>query len=239
MERILLIETAADSCSAAIAEGSAIIASRLITEPRQQAAMLAVIIRECLQEAGMDIKDCAAVAVSSGPGSYTGLRVGVSTAKGLCFGSGIPLIGIDTLEVIAQGAIDSCKPSDGSLVVPMLDARRMEVFTSGFSHECAKLSGTSAVILDEKSFSNEFAEYHEVIFAGDGAPKFRELIAPLGIHNAIFAETRLCAADMALPALRAYKACRFEDVAYFEPFYLKEYIAASPSRKIEAVLGKA
>ncbi len=237
MKRILLIETAADSCSAAISEGADIIASRFVGEPRQQASMLAVIIRECLQEASMTINDCAAVAVSSGPGSYTGLRVGVSTAKGLCFGSGIPLIGIDTLEIIAQGAINSCRPAPDALVVPMLDARRMEVFTAGFSSSCEKISDTRAMILDETSFTDEFKKYSSVIFAGDGAPKFMDILTSRGISNAVMSQNRLCAMDMALPALRAFEAGRFEDVAYFEPFYLKEYIAASPSKKIEAVLG--
>ncbi len=237
MKRFLLIETAADSCSAAISEGSTIISSKHITEPRQQASMLAVIIKECLEQAQMTINDCAAVAVSSGPGSYTGLRVGVSTAKGLCFGSGVPLIGIDTLEIIAQGAVNSYAPAENTLVVPMLDARRMEVFTANFSNTCTKLSDTCAVILDENSFSEEFAKYSNVIFAGDGAAKFRETIISRGISNAIFANSKLCAADMAIPTLKAFEAGKFEDVAYFEPFYLKEYIAASPSKKIEAVLG--
>ncbi len=236
MERFLLIETATDSCSAAISEGHNIITSRIITEPRKQASMLAVIIRECLQEAGMELKDCAAVAVSSGPGSYTGLRVGVSTAKGLCFGSGIPLIGIDTLEIIAQGAMAAGGYPEGSIIVPMIDARRMEVYTAKFTLECEKISETEAVILDENSFAEEFAKYPAVIFVGDGSTKFRELIASKNIPNAIFADSRLCADHMALPAMRAWDKKRFEDVAYFEPFYLKEFVAATPSKKIQEVL---
>ncbi len=236
MERFLLIETATDSCSAAISEGQNIIASRIITEPRKQASMLAVIIEECLKEAGMELKDCAAVAVSSGPGSYTGLRVGVSTAKGLCFGSGTPLIGLDTMEIIAQGAINAGVCPEGALIVPMIDARRMEVYTARFTADCEKLSETEAMILDENSFAEEFAKYPAVVFVGDGSAKFRELIASREIPNAIFADTRLCARSMAQPAMRAWDKKRFEDVAYFEPFYLKEFVAASPSKKIQEVL---
>ncbi len=236
MKRLLLIETATDGCSVAISEDSHILVSRLITESRKQASMLAVIIDECLQEAKMKLKDLSAVAVSSGPGSYTGLRVGVSTAKGLCFGSNVPLLGIDTLEIIAQGALKSEEYPKNSIVIPMIDARRMEVYTATFSSDCEKLTETSALILDEASFTEEFAKYPAVIFAGDGSAKFKNLIENKNIHNAVFADSRLSAIDMLQPALRALDKKRFEDVAYFEPFYLKEFVAATPSKKIQEVL---
>ena len=126
-DRILLIETATDVCSVAVSEGNEILASGQIAEARSQASQLAPLIQDIVQRAGMRIGDLAAVAVSSGPGSYTGLRVGVSTAKGICFGAGIPLIGIGTLAVIARGAVRAGavgEDPEGTIIIPMIDARR-------------------------------------------------------------------------------------------------------------------
>ncbi len=238
MNRILLIETATDVCSAAIAEGDRIISSGHISEPRSQASGLAPMIQDVLSRAGMHAGELSAVAVSAGPGSYTGLRVGVSTAKGICFGAGIPLIGIGTLTVIAQGAIrtGACTAGEDCAIIPMIDARRMEVYTAVYDSYGHQATDTSAVVLEPDTFASELQKYGKLIFAGDGAAKYRDMIPEKHIGRCVFVPSHPQAEDMAEAAFSAWQEKRFEDTAYFEPFYLKEFIAADPSRKMEAVL---
>lgn len=154
--RILLIETATDVCSVAVSEGNEILSSGHITEARSQASQLAPLIQDTVSRAGMQISGLAAVAVSSGPGSYTGLRVGVSTAKGICFGAGIPLIGIETLTAIACGTLKTGaaqEDPDGTVIIPMIDARRMEVYTALYDSSAQRISETEAVVLTPDTFS--------------------------------------------------------------------------------------
>ncbi|CCY35700.1 universal bacterial protein YeaZ [Alistipes sp. CAG:831] len=187
----------------------------------------------------MQISGLAAVAVSSGPGSYTGLRVGVSTAKGICFGAGIPLIGIETLTAIACGTLKTGaaqEDPDGTVIIPMIDARRMEVYTALYDSSAQRISETEAVVLTPDTFSGTLKKYRRVIFTGDGAAKYENMLPEQYKDRCIFLPSRPEAADMAAAAFRALKEKKFEDTAYFEPFYLKEFIAADPSRKIEAVL---
>ena len=215
-QRILMIETSTECCSAALCEGPRIAASRIDTTPRRQSAMLVPYIVEILNEAGWSGSDLDAVAVSEGPGSYTGLRVGVSTAKGYCFGSGKPLIGIDTLQILAcqaEGSFDR--------IVPMIDARRMEVYAATFDGSGKKLSPTEAVILDADSYQAEL-EAGTVLFIGTGAGKFRDVCKH---PHAFFQECPPLATAMTVPALAALQKKEFKDVAYFEPFYLKEFVA--------------
>ena len=237
--RILLIETATDVCSVAVSEGNEILSSGHITEARSQASQLTPLIQDTVSRAGMRIQDLAAVAVSSGPGSYTGLRVGVSTAKGICFGAGIPLIGIETLTAIAYGAIRTGaaqEDPEGTVIIPMIDARRMEVYTALYDSSAQRISDTEAVVLAPDTFSGTLAEYRRAVFTGDGATKYESMIPEQYRDRCIFLPSRPEAKDMAYAAFRALQEKRFEDTAYFEPFYLKEFIAADPSRKIEAVL---
>ena len=237
--RILLIETATDVCSVAVSEGNEILSSGHITEARSQASQLAPLIQDTVSRAGMQISGLAAVAVSSGPGSYTGLRVGVSTAKGICFGAGIPLIGIETLTAIACGTLKTGaaqEDPDGTVIIPMIDARRMEVYTALYDSSAQRISETEAVVLTPDTFSGTLGKYHRVIFTGDGAAKYENMLPEQYKDRCIFLPSRPEAADMAAAAFRALKEKKFEDTAYFEPFYLKEFIAAAPSRKIEAVL---
>lgn len=236
MNKILLIETATDICSAAVADGKEILSAKCITEPRKQASGLAPLIQEVMEEAGVRISGLSAVAVSAGPGSYTGLRVGVSTAKGICFGSGLPLIGIDTLTVIAYGAMKHTEVKDDALVIPMIDARRMEVYTAVFDSNGRMISAPKAVILEPDTFSAEFEGHSKLIFTGDGAEKYKSLLKDEYAEKSVFLPSGPDAADMAVPAMNAYNEKRFEDTAYFEPFYLKEFSAAVSTRKIEAVL---
>lgn len=226
---ILLIETATDSCSVALAREKEIVAEKYINQPKAHATLLARYICDILEENGLNMEDCSAVAVSKGPGSYTGLRVGVSCAKGLCYGAGKPLISVCTLATIARMALDNklYRGEGDFLIVPMIDARRMEVYTANFNSKGEQLTPIEARILDENSYAAELA-VGPVLFTGNGAEKFRELVA--GNPNAYFAQQEPHAAGMRVIAADKLEAGEFEDNAYFEPFYLKDFIAGKPKK---------
>ena len=222
-ERILMIETSTDCCSVALSGDGRILAEVVDPTPRQQSAMLAPHISQVLQEAGLTVADLDAVAVSEGPGSYTGLRVGVSTAKGLCFGGGKPLIGIDTLQILAlqaEGSFDR--------IVAMIDARRMEVYAATFDGDGHKLSDTEAVILDAGSFS-DLLDAGSVLFIGTGAAKFRDICHH---PHARFQDCPPLASVMLQPSRTALQKKEFEATAYFEPFYLKEFVAGISKKAV-------
>ena len=222
MERIILIETSTALCSVALAEEGNIVAYRESSAPKAHASLTAVFIQEMLSERGLTTADCDAVCVSMGPGSYTGLRVGVSTAKGLCFGSGKPLLAVGTLDTLVAQA-----DSDARFIIPMVDARRMEVYTAVFENGI-QLTETAPVIIDENSFA-EYLEQGPCLFIGDGAGKCADVIKH---PNASFCQCWPKASSMLSPAAAAYKEKRFEDVAYFEPFYLKEFVATVSKKKL-------
>ena len=222
MKRIILIETSTALCSVALAEGGVVTAYRESSAPKAHASLTAVFIQELLSERELTLADCDAVCVSMGPGSYTGLRVGVSTAKGLCFGSGKPLLAVGTLDtLVAQAA------SDARFIIPMVDARRMEVYTAVFENG-RQITETAPAIIDENSFA-EYLEQGPCLFIGDGAGKCADVIKH---PNATFCQCWPKASAMLAPALAAYKEKRFEDVAYFEPFYLKEFVATVSKKKL-------
>ena len=231
MERLILIETSTALCSAALAEDGVITSYRESSAPKAHASLTAVFIQEMLEEKGLTIADCDAVCVSKGPGSYTGLRVGVSTAKGLCFGSGKPLIAISTLDIlVAQAQI----PDNLKYIVPMVDARRMEVYAAVYEiagqagNDVRQVTETAPAIIDENSYS-DILEKGKVLFIGDGAGKCADFIKH---PNATFVQCWPKASAMLEPAMKAYKEKRFEDVAYFEPFYLKEFVATVSKKKM-------
>ena len=231
MQRIILIETSTALCSAAIAEDGAITAYRESSASKAHASLTAVFIQEMLQERGITLADCDAVCVSMGPGSYTGLRVGVSTAKGLCFGAGKPLLAVGTLDtLVAQASTVIPSEVEGSpyrFIIPMIDARRMEVYAAVF--EGAKqITETAPAIIDENSFA-EYLEQGPCLFIGDGAGKCADVIKH---PNAHFCQCWPKASSMLVPAMEALNAGRFEDVAYFEPFYLKEFVATVSKKKL-------
>ena len=228
MERIILIETSTALCSVALAEDGVITAYKESSAPKAHASLTAVFIDEILKEKGLTMSDCKAVCVSMGPGSYTGLRVGVSTAKGLCFGSGLPLIAVGTLDTLVAQAQVSGQIGNARYVVPMVDARRMEVYTATFTPEGKQITDTAPMIIDENSFAEQLAE-GEVLFIGDGAGKCADMIKH---PNAKFIQCNPQASAMLSPAQTAYKEKRFEDVAYFEPFYLKEFVATVSKKKL-------
>lgn len=231
MPNIILIETSTSLCTTALIRDEKIVCARESSEARSQAAMTAPFVKEMLDEAGIAISDCDAVCVSAGPGSYTGLRVGVSTAKGLCFASGIPLISVNTLELLVNQAVSQGLVPEGCKhIIPMIDARRMEVYAAVFSRDedgsFVQSGEISPVVVDAGSFSKE-REEGKVLFIGDGAGKCSGILAGEGC---VFVQTNPRAEAMLKPALKAYKEKRFESTAYFEPFYLKQFVA-TVSRK--------
>ena len=184
-----------------------------------------------MEEVGVGYPQLDAVAVSQGPGSYTGLRIGVSTAKGICYAADLPLMAIDTLEAMAYGMKEKqgCQIEDNDLLIPMIDARRMEVYASVFDANLRKINETSALVVDEHSF-DEFLESHRLWLFGDGAPKLGKLFEGRPNVN-IVDGFKPSAAYMRLLAEQALQKQQFVDVAYFEPFYLKDFIAGKPHVK--------
>ena len=194
-----------------------------------QASLTAPFVQEVLDGKGLSVRDLDAVCVGKGPGSYTGLRVGVSTAKGLCFGAGIPLLSAGTLDVLVSEAHRlGAVPEGCRYIVPMVDARRMEVYASVFTPDGRQLTVTEPVIVGADSFAAERAE-GPVLFIGDGALKCRETLVS---ENAFFAEAFPTAMAMAPLAETAFNEKRFEDIAYFEPFYLKDFVATVSRKKL-------
>ena len=229
MRRIILIETSTALCSTALAIDGRIAESRESREPRAHAAMTAVFVSQMLDSQGLKAADCDAVCVSAGPGSYTGLRVGSSTAKGLCFASGRPLLAVGTLEVLAwQAVCDGLLPEGCRHIVPLVDARRMEVYTAVFSTEMRRLDDVRPMVVDGDSFADILAE-GPVLFIGDGAEKCSQVISS---PNARFVQACPRAASMLKPAEKALAARDFKDTAYFEPFYLKQFQATVSKKKI-------
>ncbi len=236
MERIILIETSTALCSVALAEDGAIVAYRESSAPKAHASLTAVFIQEMLDERGVSLADCDAVCVSMGPGSYTGLRVGVSTAKGLCFGSGKPILAVGTLDtLVAQAGMPGHTGHDVTpgtteaprFIIPMVDARRMEVYTAVFEN-ARQITETAPAIIDENSFA-EYLSEGSCLFIGDGAGKCADVIKH---PNAQFCQCWPKASAMLEPALAAYRSGDFKDVAYFEPFYLKEFVATVSKKKL-------
>ena len=229
MARIIFIETSTALCSTALAEDGKIVSYVESETPRSQASLTAPFVKRMLDEHGLAVRDCDAVCVSKGPGSYTGLRVGVSTAKGLCFGAGIPLIAVGTLDTLVyQAAGEGLLPDGCRYVVPMVDARRMEVYTAVFTPDGRQLTETRPQVVEAGAFDSFLAE-GPVLFIGDGAGKCREALAHPDAH---FVQCCPKASAMLRPAFASWDARRFEDTAYFEPFYLKEFIATVPRRKV-------
>jgi tRNA threonylcarbamoyladenosine biosynthesis protein TsaB len=227
MARILSLETSTDVCAAALHEHGRLINEKIITQPQAHASALAPMVLHIFEETGIDLKTLDAVAVSSGPGSYTGLRIGTSTAKGLCFSLDIPLIAIPTLDAIAFNANQKfplCQQ-----LCAMIDARRMEVYCQIFDNNMHPLSAVEARVIDEQSFL-ELLDQQKLLFGGNGVEKCRNVISH---ENAFFAPEILATASAvgALAELRFQKR-QFEDLEHFTPFYLKEFVA----KKAQALL---
>lgn len=230
---IICLETSTPICSVALCSSSGIVALKESAEDKSHASRLTVFIQELLSGAGMRAKDLDAVAISKGPGSYTGLRIGVSTAKGIAYAASIPLIGIETTLSMFHGISEDLKKKYGlennSLFVPMLDARRMEVYYSILTSEGKTVKEIAAEIIDERSFT-DIPESVRILIFGDGASKCRQVLKR---DNIVFAdEFRISAAYMYKPAFKSLRDHHFEDIAYFEPFYLKDFITSRPKKNI-------
>lgn len=221
---LLLIDTSTDICSAALAQPDRILDSMETDEHHAHVSRLAVFIDSLLKRNHLVLNQCAGVAVSEGPGSYTGLRVGVSTAKGLCYASQLPLLAVGSLTMLAHRYLDCLgHPAPDTRIVPMIDARRMEVYTAVFSAQGEQIRPTEAKIIDAGSFG-EFLEQGPVCFIGDGASKCRDVIKH---PRAQFVDLQAHACGMRRAAFEALKNKRYQDIAYFTPFYLKNFVATA------------
>lgn len=229
MAFILCIETSTAVCSVAIVSELAVLAVSELTEGNEHASMLTTLIEEVVHKVGIGLEQLDALAISIGPGSYTGLRVGMSTAKGLCYALGKPLIAINTLHALASRYLQLNPQSTATRIVPMIDARRMEVYSAVFDQTLEQLEPTAATIVDEQTFVGLLTN-HKVVFVGNGAGK---CVTVLDHPNASFAADVGCsAAGMFNQVVQAFADYRFEDVAYIEPFYLKDFVATTPKKRV-------
>jgi tRNA threonylcarbamoyladenosine biosynthesis protein TsaB len=230
---IICLETATNLCSVALIDNAGLVSLKESDDLKSHASLLTVFAEEILKNQGMKASDLDAVAVSKGPGSYTGLRIGVSVAKGIAYGASIPLIGIETTLSMFWGMKKTISESEiDPLFCPMLDARRMEVYYAIYNSMGKKIKDISAEIVTKDMFT-DVHESQRIIFFGDGAKKCKEII---NHKNAIFAEDfRISAAHMHKPVFQAFNKREYEDVAYFEPLYLKDFITSIPRKN---VLGK-
>lgn len=234
MSFILHIETSGDYCSVALSDGKKFLNSLENEDKQSHAAILTGQIDELLKKSKLEVRDLAAVAVSKGPGSYTGLRIGVSTAKGICFAQDIPLIAVNTLQSIARGILETERSnmeylgfSDSDFLCIMTDARRMEVYTALFNSSGEFVGDTTAEILEE-NMHEEILKNNHIFFAGTGAEKASTIIKN---PNAVFLYGfKANAVGMISTAYQYFEAGKFENTAYFEPFYLKDFIATKPKK---------
>lgn len=233
MSLILCIETGTDICSVGIARDGELVSLRESVEGRDHAKHVGVFVNELLNETGIAPEELDAVAVGMGPGSYTGLRIGVSFAKGLCYGLRIPLVAIGSLDALAQVAIEDneagildVKAWDEALLCPMVDARRMEVYTRLYSATGEPLSDVRAEIVGENSFA-EVREKRQLVIFGNGAAKCREVLS-----DATFINVAPSARGLARLAEQRLQEGKTEDIAYFEPFYLKDFVVIPSKKKL-------
>ena len=235
MATILNIETSTEICSVTLAKNGSTVFKKESSEGLNHSKILTVFIEDILKENNVEIRSLDAVAVSKGPGSYTGLRIGVSVAKGICYGLNIPLISVNSLAVlgkhIAKHSNKFYADNDNFplLFCPMIDARRMEVYTSLYNQVGDEIKAVSAEIIN-KDFLSELFENNKILIFGNGAEKCKDIIQN---PNAIFKGPEKTSAEfMQEVAEEKFKLKQFEDVAYFEPFYLKDFVATIPKNKV-------
>lgn len=227
MATILNIETSTEVCSVTIAKDGDLLFKKENLEGLRHSELLTVFIEELMGENQFELNQLDAVAVSKGPGSYTGLRIGVSVAKGLCYGLNIPLIAINSLEVM--GIHSAKNATEEMLFCPMIDARRMEVYTALYNRKGEEILPVSAEIIEEDFLSEQLKE-NKILFFGNGAEKCKKQITH---PNALFnGPTKTSAQFMQNLSETKYNNQEFEDLAYFEPFYLKDFVATIPKNKV-------
>lgn len=234
MALILCIETGTDICSVGIARDGELISLRESDEGRDHARQVGVFVDELLDEMGLQPEDLDAVAVGKGPGSYTGLRIGVSFAKGLCYGIQKPLIAIGSLNALTEVAREDYEAGildvegwDDAVLCPMVDARRMEVYTQRFDAEGKALSEVSAEIIDGESFAAERVSERPFVIFGNGAKKCEEVLS-----GAQWVAVAPSARGLVRLAEEAFEAGQFENIAYFEPFYLKDFVVTTSKKRL-------
>ena len=229
MACILHIETATDVCSVALSEDGVVLFSKEDHNGPQHAVTLGVFIDEMLSMADSHAKPIDAVAVSCGPGSYTGLRIGASMAKGICYGRNIPLIALSTLKVLSVPVLLMDELPEDALLCPMIDARRMEVYAAIYDRALNTVKEVGADIINEDSYS-EYLEKQPIYFFGNGSSKCKSII---NHPNAHFIDGIEPLARWMFPlAVREFHNETFQDVAYFEPFYLKDFVATVSKNKV-------
>ena len=227
MSYILHIETATDICSVGLSKDTQLLCLQEADRPYDHAAQITLLIQSCLRKADLGPKQLDAVSLSSGPGSYTALRVGSSTAKALCFSLDIPLVIVSTLESLARAVSRKADPK--TWFCPMIDARRMEVYTALFSEKCEILEGPKAMVITEDSFREHFSRGRRILFCGNGAEKCRSTIrSPMASFEAL-----KCSAEHLVPlAWEAFEKGEFADIAYYNPLYLKPPNVTKPRRRL-------
>ncbi len=229
MALILGIETATEVCSVSLSLNGLCLAENSIQSGNMHASMLHILVDKILSQTEKTLKDLQAVAISMGPGSYTGLRVGTASAKGYCFALNIPLIAINSLESLSKCVLDQTDIKKNSLLLPMIDARRMEVYTAAFDTELNEVEKTQAVILDE-AYVKHITQNHEVIYFGNGSDKAIELFGSYQAKH--IADVQLNAKGLCKIAYTKFKLQQFEDLRSFEPFYLKDFIGTQPKSRL-------
>jgi tRNA threonylcarbamoyladenosine biosynthesis protein TsaB len=234
MASILCLETSTEVCSVALSVDGIVVAVREDKSGKNHALLLTYFVEEVMKERHLSFKRLDAVAVSGGPGSYTGLRIGVSTAKGICYAAGLPLIAISSLAAMAHHVIHDpyifgIEKKVPLLYCPMIDARRMEVYTALYNQDLVKIRDIQADIIDHSSFAS-FLQTQKILFFGNGADKCKMTIQH---PNAMFLDHITTSAGyLAAPAETACNAGNFVDVAYYEPYYLKDFVATIPTKNI-------
>ena len=227
MATLLLIETATDVCSLALSRNGQLLALHEADEPYVHATQITLLIEACCTTAGISLSEIDAVALSGGPGSYTALRVGASVAKGICYALDKPLIALDTLLLLAGAARQEMGAETNYLYVPMIDARRMEVYTAIYTQTLEAHSPLSAKIIDQQSFSELFSAGQHLVFCGNGAPKCQEI---LSAKRSTFLPI-ICSAQHLLPFAEAFfQEQNFVDSAYFSPTYFKAPNITTPKK---------
>jgi tRNA threonylcarbamoyladenosine biosynthesis protein TsaB len=230
---VICIETATNLCSVALISNAGVISLKESTDLKSHASMLTVFIDEALKENGISAQDLEAIAVGKGPGSYTGLRIGVSVAKGIAYAAAIPLVSVGTTLSMFWGMAGRIEEITGdrenALFCPMIDARRMEVYCAIYDSKGNTEREISAEIIREDSFA-DIPQSKKIIFFGDGAAKCKEVIKRKNVY--FQDDFRISASHMLKPVYKAVYNRHFEDVAYFEPFYLKDFITSIPRKNI-------
>ncbi len=231
MALLLSLETSTQCCSVALHEDGILVESKVIQTPRSAASLLAVMIDEIFHASGRKMHELKGVIVAAGPGSYTGLRIGVATAKGLCYALNIPIVSINTLELLTYQFLDKVSrevdiENNAIILCPMLDARRMEVYCALYDRNLNYLQPVQAKVMDEESFK-EVVESNPVFFFGEGADKCRDIIKHSNAH--FYSGVIPLASSLGEIGFKKWKAGEYENLVLFEPFYLKDFLIKKPN----------